>query len=40
MTSENQYVPHTQATTAYFTDQIQDPIHPLDGVHQIIWVAR
>ena len=30
----------TQTTTACLADQIQDTIHPLDGVHQIVWVVR
>jgi len=30
----------TQTAAACLTDQIQDAVHPLDGVHQIAWVAR
>ena len=30
----------TQSAAACLTDQVQDAIHPIDGVHQIVWVAR
>ena len=30
----------TEAAAARLADQIQDAVHPIDGVHQIVWIAR
>ena len=36
--SESLYIHRTEAAAACLANQIQNAIHPLDGVHQISWV--